>query len=124
MLKENFNSNQVILIEEVNKGRLVKTSEILYLEADDNYCRIFLTGKEKILVTKSLKSYEDELSPNIFFRCHKSYLVNISHIKEYVIGRNESKIILNDTTSIQVARRRACELKRFLQIQLCRLPVS
>lgn len=110
--------DHVLLIEETNKGRLVKTSDILYLEANDNYCSLFLSSNEKIVVCRSLRSYQEELDPEVFFRCHKSYLVNIFYIKEYVNKRHEVTIVLHNNTNIQVARRRVCDLKRFLQVRL------
>lgn len=110
-------SEQKLLIGESNKGRIIKTSEIVYLEADDNYCRVYLEGNQEIVVCRTLRSYQEELNPEMFFRCHKSYLVNIFHIREYRNRKNEFVIILQNDIVIQVARRRISELKKFLHVQ-------
>lgn len=106
-----------LFIGESNKGRIIKTSEIVYLEADDNYCRVYLEGDHEIVVCRTLRSYQEELNPEMFFRCHKSYLVNIFHIREYRNRKNEFVIILQNDIVIQVARRRISELKKFLHVQ-------
>lgn len=115
---ETWNPEPVLLIPEMNKGRLIKPSEILYVEASDNYCRLFLASREEIVVCRTLRSYEEELNPEIFFRCHKSYLVNIGYIKEYMMKNHAFSIVLHDSTILQVARRRVVELKRFLNQRL------
>ncbi len=114
---QTFTSEHKLLIGESSKGRIIKTSAIVYLEADDNYCRVYLEGNQEIVVCRTLRSYEEELNPNVFFRCHKSYLVNILHIREYHNRKNEFIIVLQDNTMIKVARRRVSELKKFLHAQ-------
>ncbi|WP_336517105.1 LytR/AlgR family response regulator transcription factor [Pollutibacter soli] len=66
-----------------NKDRMIKimTSDILYLEADRNYSRIFTRQKEYVL-SITLKIIEEKLSPQYFLRIHRSYLVNILHVDE------------------------------------------
>lgn len=54
----------------------VQADEILYAQAFDNYCYIFAKRK-KYLVPNTLKFIEQKLDPNIFFRIHRSYLVNL-----------------------------------------------
>jgi len=56
-------------------------SDILYIEADRNYSRIF-TGNKEFLLSATLKTIEEKLSGNLFVRIHRSYLVNLAHIDE------------------------------------------
>lgn len=107
--------DHVFIIEEINKGRIIRALDIIYLQANDNYCNLYLKNKEKIVVCKTLKSYEEELNSSLFFRCHKSFIVNILYIKEYIFRRNDFVIVLQDKTILQVARRRASDLKKVLQ---------
>lgn len=70
----------------------LKIDQILYVEADRNYSRILCIDKEYI-VAITLKSMEAKLPEEVFFRIHRSYLVNLSHIDEVaethlVIARN------------------------------------
>ncbi len=54
---------------------------ILYIEAERNYCRIFTKEKEYVLVM-TLKEMDTKLPPEHFLRVHRSFIVNISQINE------------------------------------------
>jgi len=57
-------------------------SDILYLEADDYYCKVH-TEDHSYLATKTLKKLNAQLPPDgPFFRCHRSYVVNLNRITE------------------------------------------
>ncbi|MDC8003331.1 LytTR family DNA-binding domain-containing protein [Aureisphaera galaxeae] len=79
---------------------VVEMDEILYAQADNNYTHFFCTDR-KILVSKSLKTFEDQLAPFQFFRCHHSYLINLSKIK--ALHKSGDAVILKDNSSVPVA---------------------
>jgi DNA-binding LytR/AlgR family response regulator len=56
-------------------------ADILYLEADRNYCQVYTKEKNYLLVN-TLKNMEDKL-PNTFQRIHRSYIVNLNHVNEF-----------------------------------------
>ncbi len=57
-------------------------TDILYLEADDYYCKVY-TEDKVYLATKTLKKISAQLHPEEpFYRCHRSYVVNLSRITE------------------------------------------
>jgi len=62
----------------------VNIENITHLESDRNYTFIYTTEKKKILVSKNLGEFEDLLDQDIFVRCHRSYLVNLNHIMQYI----------------------------------------
>lgn len=59
----------------------VDIKAIRYIEADRNYCRVFSTEKEYLLVT-TLKDMDRKLPQRHFFRIHRSYIINLSRIDE------------------------------------------
>ncbi|HNB80785.1 MAG TPA: LytTR family DNA-binding domain-containing protein [Chitinophagaceae bacterium] len=61
----------------------VEVDEIVSLEADGNYTVIHKTDKQKLVVSKSLKEFDDLLDQHQFSRIHKSYIINIQYVKEY-----------------------------------------
>jgi DNA-binding LytR/AlgR family response regulator len=66
------------------KDRLIRLmlTDILYLEADDYYCKVH-TEDQSYLATKTLKKLSEQLpAEGPFFRCHRSYVVNINQITE------------------------------------------
>jgi two-component system, LytTR family, response regulator len=90
--------------------------DIVYLKADGNYSIIYLKNHSKHLLYHSLKDFEKELPGNIFYRCHRSYIVNIILISSFCIQDN--KIFFSDhDIEILCSRRSKKELiKRFKEI--------
>jgi two-component system LytT family response regulator len=88
---------------------IVKNTDIIHLEAFENYTTLYLTGGKKYVSSKSIKAFEDKLDPNMFFRVHKSHIINIAHhLKELI--RSEGNIaVLSDGTQVPVARRKLQE---------------
>ncbi|WP_422081715.1 LytR/AlgR family response regulator transcription factor [Ulvibacterium sp.] len=74
--------------------QVLNVSEILYCKADDNYTEIYLENK-KILVSKTLKYFEEALSDFSFARIHKSFLVNVNEVVKYRKGKGGSVVISN-----------------------------
>jgi two-component system, LytTR family, response regulator len=73
----------------------VDKNEIIFLEADGAYSKVFLTDNRKHLVSKKLKIFEDLLlEEGVFFRSHRSYLLNVNHVKQFV--RKDGGTILMD----------------------------
>jgi two-component system LytT family response regulator len=83
----------------------VSIEDILYCSADGNYTSIHTISREKYVITRTLSEFEEMLKNPIFFRTHKSYLVNLNFIKQYIKGSG-GEVILKDGTSVQVARAR------------------
>lgn len=74
--------------------QVLNVADILYCKADDNYTEIFLENK-KILVSKTLKYFEEALSKFAFARIHKSYLVNVNEVVKYRKGKGGSVVVSN-----------------------------
>jgi two-component system LytT family response regulator len=74
--------------------QILNVNEILYCKADDNYTEIYLVNK-KILVSKTLKYFEDALADFPFARVHKSYLVNVNEVVKYRKGKGGSVVLSN-----------------------------
>lgn len=84
---------------------LLPLTEIIYLEADSNYTILHLTGGQKIISTKTLSEYEELLSDSIFFRIHKSTIINLKQLKEYSKVEGDFAV-MNDKTKLDISRRR------------------
>ncbi|WP_289061553.1 LytTR family DNA-binding domain-containing protein [uncultured Zobellia sp.] len=74
--------------------QVLNVADILYCKADDNYTEIYLENK-KILVSKTLKYFEDALAGFSFARIHKSYLVNVNEVVKYRKGKGGSVVVSN-----------------------------
>lgn len=102
-----FSINQMVdtLALSTLKGLIfIKVEEIMYLTASNAYTFVYMNNGEKHLVSKSLAVFEDVLEDNpIFFRSHKSNIVNIKYIKQYNRGEG-GELIMQDNTSLVLSR--------------------
>jgi two-component system LytT family response regulator len=61
----------------------VKYNSIIFLEAQNNYTKINLIDGTSIIASKTLKYFEELLPSELFFRIHKTYLVNMNFVKRF-----------------------------------------
>jgi two-component system, LytTR family, response regulator len=97
-LKENLkaDSPKKLAIPTPTAIKFVELEQVMFIKADGAYSHIFLADHTEILSSKSLKTYEDTLQSNaMFFRCHKSYIVNLKFISDYVKSDGGYLIIQN-----------------------------
>ena len=84
---------------------ILKLDEIIYCEAERSYTIFHLDGKPSLTVSKPLLEYDQILQDTSFFRIHKSFLINMNHVKEYQRGEGGLVIMSNDA-EIEVSRRK------------------
>ena len=99
----NRNSLQMIGLPLHDGLQYFPIEELIRCEAKSNYTS-FLFKKNHILVSKPLKEYEEILPSDIFFRIHKSHLVNLKYVKK--INAKTSTVEMLDGSIIEIARRR------------------
>jgi two-component system, LytTR family, response regulator len=92
---------------------LVTSDEISHLESDSNYTNVYFKNGKKILISKTLKSMEEQLKHLHFIRVHSTHLVNTNEIDRYIRG-DGGHVILKDNTSIPVSRSHKQDLLNFL----------
>lgn len=93
LFEEDFNKIGLPVTDGI---KFLPTSEIILLEADGMYTKFF-TKAECILVSKPLKHFVALLeSKKTFYRPHRSYLINLKYIKQYVKSDGGYIILEND----------------------------
>lgn len=107
-LLENIGSNSgsfnKIAIPSNEGYTFISINDIVCCEASMNYTVIYTNKNEKIVSTRGLKEFEELLNPQLFFRCHKSWIINLNYIKKYL--RNDSRVTLNNDMKIDIAVRK------------------
>ncbi|TMU54343.1 LytR/AlgR family response regulator transcription factor [Flagellimonas algicola] len=92
--------------------QVLEVGDIYFCKADDNYTEIYLEHK-KILVSKTLKYFEDALNSYAFARIHKSYLVNVAEVVKYKKGKGGSVVLSNGKELSVSASKKATLLSYF-----------
>lgn len=87
----------------------IKIKDVMYFSASSSYTYVIMQTGEKHLVSKSLALFEDVLKDNpVFFRAHKSSLVNLNYVKQYIRG-DGGEIVMQDDTYITLSRNKKQE---------------
>jgi two-component system LytT family response regulator len=96
--------HKTIIIPGSKYSEIILTDEIFLCEGMGSYTAIYLKEENKLTVSKNLHWFEELLCPVYFFRAHKSFIVNLQHIKK--IFKKENMLALSNGTLIPVSRSR------------------
>lgn len=105
-----------MVLKSAGDVEIVELSNIVFIEAKGSYSRICYTkdGREKyITMSYPIADYEKMLPGDIFFRIHKSFLVNCMFISSMTKGEH-SHAVLSNSSQLPVSRRRSSDLVAFL----------
>lgn len=103
-----------IILKTSNSIHVINIKDIIRCEADKNYSSFFLNNAKKIVVSNTLKEYDELLAPLGFFRTHQSHLVNLHYIDRYE-KKDGGTLIMTDGSPVPVAVRKKDELLDLLQ---------
>lgn len=106
---QNESKLDTIAVPTLSGYEIIKTNDIVRLEADESYTKIFLTDGSKCVSSMTIAKYERVLNKNVFFRVHKSHIINTrDHLKEF--NRNEGNVaIMDNGVAIPVSRRKLAD---------------
>ena len=116
VLKENLKIGEISKIAlPVSDGlTFIDVENLSLLEADGSYTKVWLKDGSNLLVSKKLKFFEQLLEKKrIFFRVHRSSLININSIKKY--SKAESYLLLDNNKSIKIARDKKSEFEEYIK---------
>ena len=108
LLAENIRQlkkKEKIILKTFDHIHIVNHDEIIRVEADRNYSTFYLEDGRKIIVSRSIKDYEDLLNNKGFYRIHKSHIINISMVK-YFDKSEGGYVVMKDGFSVPVASRK------------------
>ncbi|PQJ11047.1 DNA-binding response regulator [Flavipsychrobacter stenotrophus] len=99
-----FNTNTLAL-PTMDGYNFIKFEDIIRVEADGNYCKIFCLNKQSYTVTRQIHEIEEKLPAVAFSRIHNSHIVNVGFVREYIKGRG-GYVIMSDGSQVDVSNRR------------------
>jgi two-component system LytT family response regulator len=88
---------------------LVSKTNIIRIEAMSNYSAFILADGKKIVVSKTLKEYENILDNTVFMRVNRSVIVNLDHVVKYKRG-DGGALVLVDGFEVEVSPQKKEEL--------------
>ena len=79
------NNEDSLLVQKGYEGRIIREEEIVFCEVIDRKIYLNLTSGEVVDYYERIENLESKLGSH-FFRCHRSYLINLKHLKGYKNG--------------------------------------
>ena len=93
---------------------LFEVADIIRCEAKGNYTEFFIKNHKPVLISKTLKEYEEILTEHGFERIHQSHLLNLSYLKSY-IKADGGYVIMADNTKISIAQSKKERLQELIK---------
>jgi len=100
-----------IALPQLGGMSFIEVDDIVSLQADSNYTIIHMNNMQKLVISKTLKDFEELLDADRFVRIHKSYMVHLKYIKEYSTI-DGGVVKMNDGNQWSISRR---QLDLFLE---------
>jgi len=95
-----------------NGFNVIKPEQILFCKAQGCCTKILLNDKTELILNKRLNIVEKDLTPNDFFRCHNSFIVNVNYVEQ--VEENICKLKESDEI-ISISRRKKTKFKKKLK---------
>lgn len=103
--QQNLQENKIMI--NTNEGAIfVKVSDIIKLESESNYTILYLEQTKKIVASKTLSVFEEMLEPLNFARVHRSFVINLTKIKNIENEGGNYFAKMTDHSKVEISRRK------------------
>lgn len=107
-LKQKF---EHLIIKTINGKKPIEQKNIMYIKGDGPYTQLFLIqDTASVIISKTLSKVEYLLDPNIFYRIHKSWIIN----KHYLLHYNNNRITMRNLRILPISRSKKEGFKNFI----------
>ncbi len=106
-LIDEFSDENFLVIKTDEGSKRIKINDIIYAEAVDKYCYISTTSGT-YLYKKTLSTLEEQLPSNLFFRSHRTYIVNFKHI----VSISKTEVLLDSKEKALISKTKVTSFKK------------
>lgn len=103
-----------IVLSTADMVHVVELDAIIKCQSSVNYTIFYLTNGKELIISRTLKEFDDQLSGNGFFRVHRSWLINEEHIIGYD-KREGGYVVMSDQTKLPVSSMKRDELMKLIK---------
>jgi two-component system LytT family response regulator len=115
-LNKNLSQESRIAVPTWEGLEFIHLRNVIRIESNSNYSRIFFTSGPSLLVTKQLKEFEEMLVPYRFCRVHNMHLINLNYVKKYLRG-DGGRVVMENGDEIDVSRRKKDDFLKLINLQ-------
>ncbi|RXR21908.1 MULTISPECIES: LytR/AlgR family response regulator transcription factor [Flavobacterium] len=112
-IKRQTNSFKRIALTNSDGIHLFEIADIIRCESEDNYTTFYIRNNKPVLVSRTLKEFEELLRDHGFVRIHQSHLINLTFLKSYV-KKNGGYVIMADQTHLPISQRNKERLQELI----------
>jgi len=118
IMKENFynestQTEKKIVLRTTENIYVIPISEVVRCRSEKNYTYFYFTNREKIIVSRTLKDFEELLTDHGFMRVHRSNLINLKYISRYEKSEG-GYVIMLDNSRVDVSHRKKEKLLNYI----------
>lgn len=111
---EPIKSKKKIVLKTMERIYSVDIDDIIRLESDGGYTKVFLVDGKRIMVSRTMKDFDDLLMDAGFLRVHHSHLVNMNHL--FCFEKAEGHVVMKDDSIVPVSNRKKDQLLELLNM--------
>jgi two-component system LytT family response regulator len=115
-LNKNISQDSRIAVPTWEGLEFIQLRNVVRIESNSNYSRIFFTTGTSLLVTKQLKEFEEMLVPYRFCRVHNMHLINLNYVRKYLRG-DGGRVVMENGDEIDVSRRKKDDFLKLINLQ-------
>lgn len=112
-IRKNVDNFKRIALSTSDGIHLFDISDIIRCESEDNYTKFYIENHKPILISKTLKEYEELLAEHNFERIHQSHLINLKYLKSY-IKKDGGYVVMADGSKLAISQRKRERLQNIL----------
>jgi two-component system LytT family response regulator len=110
-------NNEARLLPLGNSGHFVPIFELLYVESEDHYTRVFVDGKKEFQIRQPLREWGNLLPDSTFVRIERGMILNVKKIVSANLNSTGGEVILGRSRIIlQLGTRASQRLREFLRL--------
>lgn len=113
-IAEPTKNKKKIVLKTMERIYSVDLDDIIRFESDGGYTKVYLLDGKRIMVSKTMKEYDDLLMDTGFLRVHHSHLINMNHL--FCFEKAEGHVVMKDDSIVPVSNRKKDHLMELLNM--------
>ena len=113
-IAEPIKNKKKIVLKTMERIYSVDLDDIIRFESDGGYTKVYLVDGKRIMVSKTMKEFDDMLLDVGFLRIHHSHLINMNHL--FCFEKAEGHVVMKDESIVPVSNRKKEQLLELLNM--------
>ena len=113
-IAEPAKNKKKIVLKTMERIYSVDLDDIIRFESDGGYTKVYLADGKRIMVSKTMKEFDDLLMDTGFLRVHHSHLINMNHL--FCFEKAEGHVVMKDDSIVPVSNRKKDHLMELLNM--------